>query len=300
MDLNQLRAFVETARQGSFSSAAFALGLTQPGVSRQVKQLEQELGFTLFDREQRPVVLTPAGAEFLVCAEMIVKELEITVQRISANNSLLVGPITVAASTIPGEFLVPAILAKFSTKFPQVRLNLLVTDSGGVAEELLARRAEVGFLGAPMHHRNLRLTPFAEDEIVLAIPVGHPFADKRSIPLADLAGQTFVERSGGSGTLGSLRQILAQHDLFLPEHRVAMVVGTSQAQLAAIEAGVGLGFVSSLALANRSHVKVIGVEIEGIELKRTLYIAHESAPLSPIAQALVDFVIAQREQQFVD
>lgn len=296
MDISQLRSFVEIARHGSFSAAARALGLTQPAISRQLKQLERGLGVALVDREQRPVALTPAGKDFLPCAEMIMKQLEVAIQQLAVAGSAPAGPVVVAASTIPGEYLVPGILARFSMLFSHVRPDLIITDSAGVVEALLSGKAEIGFLGAPMVNRRLHLIPFTEDEIVLMIPADHPFAEKRAVPLADLAGQSFVERSGGSGTLESLRRILAQHGQLLPQHRVVMIAGTSQAQLAAIEAGVGLGFVSKLALANRSLPRVVAVEIEGMELRRTLYLAYGRAPLSSAAQALVDFVIEYKGQ----
>ncbi|MCL5961844.1 MAG: LysR family transcriptional regulator [Chloroflexi bacterium] len=290
MDLGQLRAFAQTARLGSFSAAARSLGLTQPGVSRQLQQLERELGCALVDREQRPVALTPEGREFLYCAENVLNELDTTLRRLKAGNDELAGPLFVVASTIPGEFIVPGLLAQFTVRHQHVKPSLLITDSAGVARELLARKAEIGFLGAPVGRRRLRLISFAEDEIVLAVPAGHPLADKRKISLCDLAGQPLVEREGGSGTLESLRRLLMQQGQRLPEYRVAMVVGTSQAQLAAIEAGVGLGFVSSLALTNRSNLKATAVEIEGVKLTRTLYLAHEHAPLSAVAQTFVRFV----------
>ncbi len=269
--------------------------MTQPGVSRQVKQLEQALGFALIDRDQRPVAMTPAGSEFLSSAEAILKEIESAIQRMSAG-STPAGSIVVAASSIPGEFLVPGILARFSAIYPRVRPSLITTDSAGVAEALLARRAEIGFLGAKVVEQRLRLIPFSEDEIVLVVPAVHPLADKPSVVLADLASQTFVERSEGSGTLGSLKRILSEHGMHLPEHSVAMIAGTSQVQLAAIEAGVGLGFVSSLALANRSQLRVKGMSLEGMKIRRTLYLAHENAPLSLAAQTLVDFICEQKDE----
>lgn len=184
----------------------------------------------------------------------------------------------------------PGLLARFTARHPQVCPSLVITDSAGVVNELLARKAEIGFLGAPMAHGRLRLIPFAEDEIALMAPADHPFSEKQAIALADLSGQPLIEREGGSGTLESLRRLLAQRGLRLPDHRVAMVVGTSQAQLAAIEAGLGLGFVSRLALANRPNLRVAVVQIEGLSLRRTLYVAHEEAPISPIAQAIIRFV----------
>lgn len=292
MDVDQLRAFVETAQLGSFSAAAHALGLTQPGISRQVKQLEVELGFVLINREQRPVALTPAGKELFPCAELMLRELDSTLQRLRTGSAELAGAIRVAASTIPGEFLVPGLLAGFTACFPRVCPSLIVTDSAGVVEEVLSGRAEVGFVGALMAQRRLHLIPVAEDEIVLVTPANHPFAAKGTAELAELAGLPFVERGSGSGTLESLKSLLAHQGLSLPEHRVAMVTATSQSQLAAIETGMGVGFVSSLALDSRSSLRLARVTVDGLSFKRTLYLAHERAPLSAIAQAFVRFALA--------
>src|SRR3990172_2759690 len=159
MDTNQLRAFIQVARNSSFSAAAEAVGVTQSGVSRQVRQIEQELGFALFAREQRPVTLTHSGREFLSCAERIMEDLDGTLQAIKAGSGQLTGLIRIAASTIPGEFLVPDLLAQFTVCYPGVRPSLLITDSAGVASELLARRADIGFLGAALGHPRLKLVP---------------------------------------------------------------------------------------------------------------------------------------------
>ena len=293
MDISQLRTFVEVVRHGSFSSAALALGLTQSAVSRQLKQLEQEVGFTLIDRELRPVGLTPAGKSFLPFAETAIKELEEAIQRLSLGDPGPAGPVVLAASTIPAEFVLPSILARFGVRFPRVHLSLLVMDSSAVVDALLAQRVEVGVFRALTSPHRLHLVTLAEDEIVLVVSPGHPFAEKRTIVLHELAGQPFVERADGSGNFGSLQRNFARRGIHMPEHRVVMAVGSSQVHLAAVEAGVGIGFVSRLAIANRPHLKVVEVEIEGIRIKRTLYLGYGNEPLSPAARALVDFIAGQ-------
>ncbi len=290
MDTNQLKAFIQVARQNSFSAAAEALGVTQSGVSRQVRQIEQELGFALFAREQRPVTLTRSGREFLSCAERIIEDLDSTIQSIKAGRRQLAGRISIAASTIPGEFLVPDLLARFAARHPGVRPSLLITDSAGVVNELLTRKVDIGFLGAALDHPRLKLVPFAEDEIILLAPAGHALAQKGDVSLDDLAGQPFVEREGGSGTLESLKRLLSSQGLSLPEHQVTIIAGTSQTQLAAIEAGAGLGFVSSLALADRDHPRVARIGLRGLAFRRTLYLAYEPASLSPVAREFALFV----------
>ena len=295
MDLDQLRAFVYVARFSSFSLAAQQLGLAQPTMSRQVQQLEREVGVRMIDRERRPIALTPAGQQFLSFAEATVNGLDSAIRQIRFGQIEIEGPIMVVASTTPGEFLVPALLASFTARHPKVRPSLVVTDSAGAARELLARRADAAFLGAPLIHPQVRLVPFREDEIVLAVPIGHRFSQRGAIALADLSGEPLVEREGGSGTLDSLRRLLEQQGLRMPEHQVTMVAGSTQAQLAAIEAGVGLGFVSSLALANQAHRGVFGVRIEEVSLKRALYLAYVPSSLSPVAESFVQSVTEAQE-----
>ncbi len=249
----------------------------------------------LIDRERRPLALTNAGQQFLAFAEATVSGLESIVRRVRDNQNELEGPIVVAASTTPGEFIVPELLARFTAGHPKVRPSLVVSDSTGAAKEVLAHRADVGFLGAPLSHPHLRLVPFGEDEIVLAVPIGHQLAQKGTVALADLTGQAMVEREGGSGTLESLRRLLEQQGLRVPDHQVAMVAGTIQAQAAAIEAGVGVGFVSSLALANRASGKLTCVGLERLHLKRALYLAYAPGSLSPVAEGFVQFVLEPLE-----
>jgi DNA-binding transcriptional LysR family regulator len=290
MDIAQLKAFIRTAQYGSFSEAAISLGLTQPAISRQVKQLEQELGFELFDRENRPVVLTQAGKEFLVSSQNIVNEIETTILRHRVGGKEISGRLMVVSSKIPGDFLAPTLLAQFTTRYSLVRPSLRITDSISVVNDLVAHRAEVGFLGTTPDSRSLCLIPIATDEIILAVPPSHPFAKRPSVKLTDLVGQSVIEREEGAGPRNRLIEAISEAGTQLPEYHVAMVMGSSESQLAAIEAGVGVGFLSSLALRDRTNRNVIGIHVDGLDLSRTFYLAHERTPLSGVAKAFVSFV----------
>jgi DNA-binding transcriptional LysR family regulator len=290
MDITQLKSFIRIALYGSFSEAASSLGLTQPAISRQIKQLEQELGFALIDREKRPIVLTTAGKEFLVSAQNIVDEIEATIIRHKVGTQGIAGRLLVVSRKIPGDFLAPTILAQFTTRHSMVRPALKITDSPTVVDDLLAHRAEVGFLGTTPESRALRLIPIAHDEIVLAVPTTHTFSTRKAIKLSELVGQPMVEREEGSNTRKRLLRATAEKGLSIPDYQVVMVMGSSQSQLAAIAAGVGVGFVSSLVLNDRVHRNVVGLHIEDINLHRIFYLAHERSPLSPVAKAFVNYV----------
>ncbi|HZU06757.1 MAG TPA: LysR family transcriptional regulator [Chloroflexota bacterium] len=292
MELAVLRSFVQVAERGSLTLAAQDLGLTQPGLTRQIQKLERELGVPLFVRSREGMRLTPAGERVLAYAQEVLARHHQLLEELQGAEAAVEGPLRIVASTTPAEFLVPDLVAAFTARYPQVQPFVYTTDSQGVIEELLARRWDLGFVGARIERKELRFDPVAEDEVVLAVPAHHPFAREREVPLDALANQSFVEREGGSGTLLSVRHALAQRGLALPPHRVAMTLSTTQAIVSAVRAGYGIGFVTSLALADRSDPRVVAVRLAGIPLFRTLYLVREERRLlPPPAQRFVAFVL---------
>jgi DNA-binding transcriptional LysR family regulator len=259
MDLTQLRALVEVARHGSFSEAAAALGVTQPGVSRQVRKVERELGATLFVRGRNGVSMTAAGTQVVAyAAEMLARHAQL-LQTLGTQPAPPTGELRIVASTTPGEFIVPDLVAAFGSRYPSVRSLVTITDTAAVVEELEQGQADVGFAGARLPAGGLLNEAIAEDEVMLAVPTSHRLAGQETVALAELAGERFVEREGGSGTLLSLHRALAARGLRLPPHQVVMELSTTQAVLSAVAGGHGLGWVSSLALAGRTRERVEAV-----------------------------------------
>jgi DNA-binding transcriptional LysR family regulator len=117
----------------------------------------------------------------------------------------------------------------------------------------------------------LRYAVVFEDEVVLAVPAGDPLAARGEVPASDLAAVAFIDREGGSGTVASARQTLAVHGHALPDHRPVMTLGSTAAVVAAVERGLGAGWVSTLALAGRSPQRVAAVRVAGIPLRRPLF-----------------------------
>ena len=291
MDWTQLRALVAVARHGSFSAAAAALKLTQPGVSRQVQKVERELGVPLFIRRRGGVTLTAAGER--VCA-YAVETLERHAQLLRALDAEPLPPageLRIAASTTPGEFVVPGLVAAFRGQFPSVQPRVAISDTAAVVADLEHGHADVGFVGARMSKRGLRYQVVAEDEVVLAVPVSHRFAGRDRVALAELVDEPFVEREGGSGTLLSLRRILTAHGRRLPRYQVVMELSSTQAVLSAVEGGHGLGWVSSLALAGRNRERVGAVRLEELTLRRPLYmVTNPEGTARPLADTFVAWV----------
>lgn len=291
VDFGSLRAFVAVARSGSFSTAARELHLSQPGVTRQVQRLERDLDTTLLDRSGRVCRLTPAGERVLLWAEETLQRQRELRALLHGSAPRLSGELRIAASTTPGEFLVPELVAGFVRLHPDVHPSVAIVDSAAVENAVRARSCDLGFAGAQLAGCGLRYRPVIEDEVVLAVPAGHPFATAGEIDLADLAREPFIEREGGSGTAASVVRALAARGLVPPEVRTVMSLGSSTAIVSAAERGLGIGWVSSLALACRSRERVMAVRLRGIPIQRVLSLVDDpKRSPSAIAAAFAEWL----------
>ncbi len=288
MDSEDLRALVETARRGSFSLAAEALGLSQSAVSRRIGRLEQELGIPLMERLRPAATPTRHGLMVLDFAERTLREWDEL--RAASPASPLTGVLHVAASTTPGEHLVPALLAEFGHHHARVRAQMHVMNSDSVEECVRTRHCDVGFLGRPPRGGTLHSIAVAEEEIVLAVPARHPLANRGQVEPQDLTDEVFVTREPGSGTEATVRSVLAAAGAALPPHRVALEVSTPQALLSAVAAGQGIGFVSGLALADAESHGIATVRLRDLPLLRRVVLVYHPRRLAPAADAFVRFV----------
>jgi DNA-binding transcriptional LysR family regulator len=294
MDISRFETFLVVARQRSFTRAARELHLSQSGVSRQVQRLEHELGVPLLLRSRSSVELTPEGERVFVFAEQIVADYARLREELSVAQGGLEGTLRIAASTTPGEFLVPMLLSEFCELHPKVKPEVFSADSAAVIEELHAQRSDIGFVGTQEHGSTLQHDVVMEDEVVLAVPADHPFAEREVIALEELAGQPFIGREEGSGTLASVRETAIRQGLELPDYRVVMVLGTSQGVVTAAEQGYGIGWVSAQPLATRVASRVVAVRVNELDIKRSLYLVKNSRrTLSPVAQSFGEWVLAR-------
>ncbi|MDE3074272.1 MAG: LysR family transcriptional regulator [Chloroflexota bacterium] len=295
VDVAILETFLLVAERGNFTAAAQERGLTQPGITRQIQRLERSLGVSLFQRTGSGVRLTKAGERYLSYAKETLARHRRLLEELSAAADG--GELRIAASTTPGEFLVPRLVAGFRERHPALKAAVFTTDSQGVVDELLEGRWDVGFVGARYQQERLRYDAIAADEVLLAVPSSHEFAAATEVPLQALAKQRFLEREDGSGTILSLRRSLAQKRLSLPDYPVAMTLSNTQAILSAVRAGYGIGFVSSLALHELTDGRVVGVRLAGLTVRRLLYLVRDRRrSLSRPARGFVDFVLSTVEE----
>ena len=276
MDVSHVRTLLEIVRRGSFSEAASALNISQPAVSLHVQRLEREIGARLLDRGGARARLTPHGEIFVQHAERIVAadaEMREDIARLAHD---LTGALRLAASTIPGEFLLPGLLADFTALHPNVTATLTVGDTEEVIGELESGESDVGFTGAPARRAALKQEPVYTDTLVLVAPADHPFAGRPSVGINELPGQRLIARETGSGTMASIQRILADAGVDARQWTPSVVLGSTQAVLNGVEAGLGVSFVSALAARRGvSAGTIAAVALDGAALERDLFMVYQ-------------------------
>jgi DNA-binding transcriptional LysR family regulator len=276
MNLEHMRTLVSILEQGSLTAAARAKGLSQPAITKQVQRMEAELGLALLLRgPRRQVALTPAGERVLDFARETLERYETLERELAALKTIGKGILSLAASTIPGEYILPGLLAAFRAKYPQVEVEMTISDTADVATKLLADSVDVGVIGSIIGRPGLRLERLVGDEIVLAVPSAHAFARREQVAVEELIDQPLVLREEGSGTRRSVEAALAQVGLDLGEARVVFTLGSTQAILQAVAQGLGLGFASARAATQaRADGHLACTRLTGIDLRRDLYLAY--------------------------
>lgn len=276
MKLEHLSTLVSIVELGSLSAAARAGRISQPAVTKQVQRMEAELGLALLVRgPKRQTELTPGGEKVLAFAKETLRNYEILEQQLSALKTIGEGTLSLAASTTPGEYVLPALLAAFRRQYPQVEVTMTISDTADVAKKLLADDADVGFIGSAVKQSGLRLERLVGDEVILAVPPDHAFAERDQVDVEELQGQPLILREEGSGTRRSVEEALAGAGRSLPRGGVVMSLGSTQAVLMAVGQSLGLGFVSARAAAQAlASGDLACVRLSGVDLRRDLYLAY--------------------------
>jgi DNA-binding transcriptional LysR family regulator len=248
VDLRLLQIFCRVYEERSFSKAAEGLRLAQPTVSEHVKALETLLETPLFDRTHRTVRPTRAGEYLYEQARGI----DVMQRRIFEGMSRflgnLAGQVSVGATTIPGEVLLPRLIAGFREKNPRVRVSVAIRSTRGVLDDLASARLDIGFVGARMEAAHFEFSRIASDRLVLLVPKTPRWKGVRSITLQQLRGEPLIVRERGSGTRAALERCLAEAGVTLEEMQVVAELGSTTAIKEGVKERLGVAIVSNLAI----------------------------------------------------
>jgi DNA-binding transcriptional LysR family regulator len=286
--LRQLKVFEVVARHLSFTRAAAELFLTQPAVSMQVKQFEDAVGLVLFERLGRKIYLTGAGEAMYRLSREVTSKLAEADALIDEIKGAEGGHLLVSvASTV--QYFAIRLLADFCKCFPNINVNLNVTNHRGLIQLLDDNETDVVLMGKPPEGHDLISEPLLDNPLVVIAPVNHHLKDKKGIKLKELQNETFLMREQGSGTRSSTERFLAENGITLP---ASMEMNNNGAIKFGVEEGLGLGIVSSHTIDREIQSgRLIVLDVESFPLVRKWYmVRREGKRLSAVARAFEDFV----------
>ena len=246
----RLQVFHAVAGASSFTRAAETLHMTQPAVTHQIRQLEQELDTRLFDRSNNRISLTEAGRCVLGYAERIVALYAEMDEAVKAMTGDRTGLVTVGASTTVAEYMLPGLLGEFRRRFPEVRIRLRVANTDAIVALVADNAIDLGVVEGEVANRALVVEACRTDELVAIAAPGHPLAELEAVPADALPDHAFVQREDGSGTRSVVRRWLEEQALGEDALDAPFELGSTEAIKGAVQAGVGVSIVSRATIVN--------------------------------------------------
>jgi len=240
----RLQVFHTVARLLSFTKAAETLHMTQPAVTFQVRQLEEHFNTRLFDRTHNRISLTEAGKRVFEYSDRIFEhyaEMESAVREMTGDVS---GVLMIGASTTIAEYLLPALLGDFKKKYPDVNVQLKVSNSDGIVHMVENNVIDLGVVESPVMNKNLVVEVCRIDQLVAVVTPGHPLADRTSISIGDLLEHPYICREEGSGTREVIAEYMTQQGVNAGQVQLTMELGSPESIKGAVEAGMGVSIIS--------------------------------------------------------
>lgn len=274
----RLRVFRLVAQHLSFRRAAEELLLTQPAVTQQVKALEEELGVALFDRAGGKIRLTAAGTALAPFAERMRTLSDEAVSAVAMASGDHAGELRLAASQTIAQYVLPQWIARYCTRYPKVHVTLHSGNTDEVLDALVKGDVQMSFIEGPEQRKDLRIEPFLEDHMVLVVPAHHAWAN-REIALDDLKSAPLLMREFGSGSRRVVEQALRDVGVNLRDCHVVMELDSTEGLLQAVEAGLGVTFVSRWAVRNQLALQTLRVaRVKGLRLARQFAMVFPAGP----------------------
>jgi DNA-binding transcriptional LysR family regulator len=289
VSLRQLKVFEAAAAHRSFSKAAEALHLTQPGVSMHIKELETHAGLPLFERIGKKLYITEAGQELLARAREISRGLKDAEDALDGLKGLRRGRINLAVVST-AKYFVPQLLARFRADYPQLEIRLAVNNRNSVIEQLVANEVDLAIMGRSPQALDTIAESFAQNPHVIIAAPEHPLASRRRISVETVAKETFIVREPGSGTRLAMQQFFEERGVMC---QVGMEMASNETIKQAVMAGMGVSFISRHTIELELQTqKLVILDVRGTPVVRQWHVAHLAKKrLSPTAAAFKQFVL---------
>ncbi len=291
MRLDYLKTFQVVARTHSFSVAAKDLGTSQGTVSNHIAALEEFFEAELFKRAVNGVELTEAGAILAEASERILGEIERAKVEISVTKQKLAGVIKINVSTVPGEHLIPSLIAEFQKKHPDVKFKIKAEDSLNSLEDLRNDEVDFAAVGTIKGYADkLEALELGEEELVVIVPTTHKLAKRKSVKLSEVTAYPYINREETSGTRKEIEQMLENSAISPSKLQTTLELPSTESVITAVSEGRGISIISSIASKKAQAAGAIkALPIEGVNSKRKLYMVRAKRPLMKVSEVFWDF-----------
>ena len=286
----RLKVFDTVARRLNFTKAANELNITQPAVTKHIKEIELNLNIKLFERNGTKIKLTQAGEILVKYTEEIFsvyQKMEFEIGQLQEKQK---GHLRLGASTTIAQYVLPPILAEFRKRFPEIQLNLVIHNSEKIEDLLTNNKIDVGLIEAQIKNRTFHYFPFMKDEIVLVARQNHPLSTKNHLKTDDLLQIPFVLRESGSGTLETIDLALKAKNIKLNELKTEIRLGSTESIKSYLLHSDTLAFLSvqSILQELKSHTLTI-IDVKNMEIPRYFNFIIQEGEQSKLVSLFIDF-----------
>ncbi|HVB82476.1 MAG TPA: LysR family transcriptional regulator [Candidatus Binataceae bacterium] len=292
ISLAKLRSFIAVADERQFRKAANKLGLSQPALSTQIRELEESCGASFFYRTTREVRLTAEGEAFLRHARSIIDAVGTAVSHLRDQVTLKRGRVIIAATPSVAANILPSSIRVFVSQFPGVHVEVIEDGAGGVVRQVESGTVDFGIGPKPIRRSDLIFTTLVRDRFVGVVAAGHPIADSKRVRLSTLLNYPFITTIEGTSIRATLNQLFWQRRLdFNPIHRLVQ----TQSVIAMVAAGLGVTLLPALALSTLNLEHVVTVEVSDPDVWREIGVLRQRGGNRSLAAREFVKALAPRE-----
>ena len=286
-----LKTFLIVAKTRSFSLAAKELDLTQGAISHHIAAVEEYFDTELFKRTASGVEVTDVGAILGQAAEKILSEVEQVKVKISLTKNKLSGTIKIEASSIPGEHIIPGIIAEFQKDYPEVKFKIKAEDSINSLLNLQAGNVDFVAVGTMIGYgEKFDSIQIGQEELVLIVPTVHELAARKSAKLDEITLYPYVNREETSGTRKEIDRLFASSGLDASKLKTALELGSTESVITAVCEGRGISIISSIASKRAQAAGMVKIlSIDDVGTTRKLYMVRPRRNLQKVPEAFWEF-----------
>ncbi|MCP1997551.1 LysR family transcriptional regulator [Flavobacterium sp. HSC-61S13] len=288
----KLIVFKTVAETLSFSKTADQLFVSQPAISKSIRELEIEFGLQLFHRKGNKITLTSDGKSLKKQVDYILSQYQELYSQVASLKNSFPTHVKLGASTTISQYVLPKLLPRFKNRFPHIALELLNGNTQKIEKEVLKQNIELGFIEGQSQNKQLKYQFFMKDELVLIAHHSNPISDRDSLSTAEFLTSPIVLREIGSGSLQVIKHVLQEQKIKLKDLNIEMHLGSTESIKKYLEHSHCLGIVSIQAIQTElkeGTFKII--DLDNISFERNFYFITSHGNNKPYIEKLIQFIL---------